>query len=116
WAWGRRRSQSGICAMTERAAARTAPTTSAISFAATARNVGRSTILRLPDDASARLPSRGQVAVEGVMNRHAFRTVLEPDGRRGHWVKVDERLRQALALREGDTVAVEVEPIKHWPE
>jgi hypothetical protein len=51
-----------------------------------------------------------------MMNRRAFQTVLEPDGRRGHWLKVDKRLRQALALGEGDTVAVEVEPTKDWPE
>jgi hypothetical protein len=102
--------------MAERTPARTAPTTSAICFEAQARKVDRWTILRLPDDASAKLPSRGQVAIEGVMNRRAFQTVLEPDGRRGHWLKVDQRLRQALALGEGDTVAVEVEPTKDWPE
>ena len=102
--------------MTERTPARTAPTMSAICFEVQARKVGRWMILRLPDDASAKLPSRGQVAVKGMMNRRAFQTVLEPDGRRGHWLKVDKRLRQALALGEGDTVAVEVEPTKDWPE
>ena len=76
------------------------------------REIGRWTILRLPDDASAKLPSRGQVAVKGLMNRHAFQTVLEPDGGRGHWLKVDKNLRQALAVSEGDTVVVEVEPTK----
>ena len=50
------------------------------------------------------------------MNRHGFRTVLEPDGRRGHWLKVDKQLRQVLAVSEGDTVVVEVEPTKDWPE
>jgi len=52
----------------------------------------------------------------GVIDRHAFQTVLEPDGRRGHWLKVDKKLRQVLGLSEGDTVAVEVEPTKDWPE
>jgi hypothetical protein len=80
------------------------------------QKIGRWSILRLPDDASAKLPSRGQVAVKGVINRRAFQTVLEPDGRRGHWLKVDKRLRQALALSEGETVALEVEPSKDWPE
>ena len=79
--------------MAERAPARTTPETSAIRFEGEMRKIGRSTILRLPDDASARLPSRGQVAVKGVMNRHAFQAVLEPDGRRGHWLRVDTKLR-----------------------
>src|SRR5207342_753649 len=102
--------------MAERAPARTAPDTSAICFEAEPRKTGRWTIVTLPDDASAKLPSRGQVAVKGVMNSHAFQTVLEPDGRKGHWLKVDEKLRQALGVKEGDTVAVEVHPTKEWPE
>jgi hypothetical protein len=90
--------------------------TSAISFEAGVQSIRGSTILRLPDDASGKLPSRGQVAVKGTMNGHAFQTVLEPDGRRGHWLKFDKKLRQALAVSEGDTVAIEVEPTKDWPE
>jgi len=98
--------------MAEKTRARTV-NTSAIRFDAQLRQIARRTILRLPDDASAKLPSRGQVAVKGVMNRHGFQTVLEPDGRRGHWLKVDKKLRQVLAVGEGDTVVVEVEPARH---
>ena len=68
--------------MAERTSAHNASGTSAIRFEARVQSNGGSTILRLPDDASAKLPSRGQVAVKGVMNGHAFQTVLEPDGRR----------------------------------
>ena len=92
------------------------PETRAIRFDAELRTIGRWTIVTLPDAASAQLPSRGQVAVSGVMNRHAFHTVLEPDGRRGHWLKVDEELQHALALRGGESVAVQVEPAQDWPE
>jgi hypothetical protein len=87
-----------------------------IHFEARVRGAGRRTLLTLPDDVSARLPSRGQVAVTGRLNQHAFETVLEPDGRRGHWLKVDDRLRDALALSDGETVTVEIEPTKDWPE
>ena len=100
----------------ERTSAPKASSTPAISFEARLQSAGGLTILRLPDDASAKLPSRGQVAVKGVMNGHAFQTVLEPDGRRGHWLKVDKKLRHSLAAGEGDTVAVKVEPAKDWPE
>jgi hypothetical protein len=102
--------------MAEKTSVRNASGTPMIRFEAHVQGTGDSTILRLPDDASAKLPSRGQVAVKGVMNGHAFQTVLEPDGRRGHWLKVDKKLRQALAVGEGDTVALEVEPAKDWPE
>ena len=102
--------------MAERTSARKASATPAIRFEAQVQAAGGATILRLPADASAKLPSRGQVAVTGVMNGHAFQTVLEPDGRRGHWLKVDEKLRQALAVSKGDTAALTVEPAKDWPE
>ena len=102
--------------MAERMSAQKDSGTPVIRFEAQVQRTGGSTILRLPADASAKLPSRGQVAVQGVVNGHAFQTVLEPDGRRGHWLKVDEKLRQALAVSEGETVALNVEPAKDWPE
>jgi Domain of unknown function (DUF1905)/Bacteriocin-protection, YdeI or OmpD-Associated len=102
--------------MAERTRARAALNTPAIRFDAKILEIGGWTILKLPDDASAKLPSRGQVAVKGVMNRHSFQTVLEPDGRRGHWLKVDKKLSRVLAVSEGDTVTVEVDPTKDWPE
>jgi hypothetical protein len=102
--------------MAERTSARKDSGTPVIRFEAQAQGAGGSTILRLPDDASAKLPSRGQIAVRGVMNGHAFQAVLEPDGQRGHWLKVDNKLRQALAVSEGDTVIIKVEPARDWPE
>ena len=110
------RSESGSRAMAERTAARKTSSASAIRFAAQVQPARGSAILRLPADASAKLPSRGQVAVTGVVNGHAFQAVLEPDGRRGHWLKVGEELRQALAASDGDTVSLTVEPAKDWPE
>jgi hypothetical protein len=102
--------------MAERTSGRKASGPPVIRFEAQVLRTGGSTILRLPDDASAKLPSRGQVAVKGVMNGHAFQAVIEPDGRRGHWLKVDKKLRQALAVSGSDTVVLSVEPAKDWPE
>ncbi|HKV88669.1 MAG TPA: DUF1905 domain-containing protein, partial [Candidatus Dormibacteraeota bacterium] len=73
-----------------------------IRFEATADAIDRWTIVRLPERASAKLPSRGQVAVRGTINGHEFETVLEPDGAGGHWLRIDARLRRAAALRVGD--------------
>ena len=47
-------------------------------------------LVQLPLPASKKLPSRGQVAVQGTLNGHAFDTVLEPDGEFGRaaaWLK-----------------------------
>jgi hypothetical protein len=87
-----------------------------IRFDATLDTIEKSTILRLPEKASSKLPSRGQVAVQGTLNGHAFQTVLEPDGSAGHWMRVDGRLQRAAAVSAGDTAILEVEPVKDWPE
>ncbi|NNH72952.1 DUF1905 domain-containing protein [Nocardia uniformis] len=87
-----------------------------ISFDAPVERIGERIIVRLPDDASSRLPSRGQVAVDASAGQSAFRTVLEPDGRRGHWLRIDEELQRVLEVGEGDVMAVEIEPAEDWPE
>ena len=87
-----------------------------IRFDATLQTIDRSTILRLPKDASAKLPSRGQVAVKGTINGRPFQAVVEPDGNLGHWLKVDGKLKRASALGGGDTATLELEPLKDWPE
>ena len=87
-----------------------------IRFDATPYTIGRSTILRLPDKASVKLPSRGQVAVQGTINGHRFQTVLEPDGNFGHWMRLDGKLQQTAALSAGDTAKLEIESLRDWPE
>ena len=87
-----------------------------IRFDATLYTIGKWTILRLPEKASGRLPSRGQVAVQGTVNGHGFQAVLEPDGNSGHWLMVDVELQRAAALGAGDTATLEIEPLKDWPE
>jgi hypothetical protein len=87
-----------------------------IRFDATLYTIDKSTILRLPDKASGQLPSRGQVAVEGTINGHGFRTVLEPDGNSGHWMRIDGKLQRTAALSAGDTATLEIETLKDWPE
>lgn len=88
----------------------------AVRFDATLATIDGSTILRLPESASDKLPSRGQVAVRGTINDHAFQTVLEPDGRFGHWMRVDDELQEIAGIGAGDTAKLEVEPNKEWPE
>ena len=87
-----------------------------IRFDATLYTIDKSTVLRLPATASKKLPSRGQVAVQGKINGHRFKTVLEPDGNFGHWMRIDRKLRENAALRAGDSAALEIESVKEWPE
>jgi len=87
-----------------------------IRFETTLHTIDTLTILRLPEKASEKLPSRGQVAVQGTINGYEFQTVLEPDGCSGHWMRVDEELQQAASISEDDTAALEVEATKDWPE
>jgi hypothetical protein len=82
-----------------------------IRFDATLFTIDKSTLLRLPGKASVKLPSRGQVAVEGTINGHRFKTVLEPDGESGHWMRIDRKLQESAALRVGDSAALEIESV-----
>lgn len=88
----------------------------AIRCAARAVWLNGQPILRLPAAASAALPSRGQVAVTGTINGQLFQTVVEPDGRRGHWIKLDERLPTTHELVAGQDVTLSLTPAKDWPE
>jgi hypothetical protein len=89
---------------------------SPIRFDATLYAIDKSTVLRLPEKASKKLPSRGQVAVQGTINGHRFETVLEPDGSFGHWMRIDRQLQQTTGLHAGDTATLEIESRKDWPE
>ena len=80
------------------------------------QQIGARLIVRLPGEVSDEMPSRGQVAVDAQLNGHAFGTVLEPDGRKGHWISIDEHLRNALSLRHKEQVTVQLETSTQWPE
>lgn len=84
----------------------------AIDCLAAVQRIGDRTILRLTDEASARLPSRGQVAVTATIGGQSFETVVEPDGLRGHWLSIDG----APALADGDTVNLGLRLTDGWPE
>ncbi|GAB10725.1 hypothetical protein GOARA_061_01650 [Gordonia araii NBRC 100433] len=89
-----------------------AKTATAIEFDGRVEQIGDRLIVRLPDEASAQLSSRGQVAAAVIVGGHSAQTVVEPDGRRGHWLPVDE----VAGVVAGDDVPVRIEPTKEWPE
>jgi hypothetical protein len=89
---------------------------STIRFEAKLFKIGSWTILKLPESASAKLPSRALTMVEGTINNHAFKAALEPDGKGSHWFRVDETLQKAAHVKVEDNVTLEMEPTKEWIE
>lgn len=87
-----------------------------ISFTARLTTIDDTTLVCLPTHASERLPSRGQVAVRASIRGHDLETVVEPDGRRGHWIRFDESLRRVAGVRPGDTAEMTLEVSPDWPE
>ena len=87
-----------------------------IRFQAKLIAVGSQTILRLPEAASSKLPSRGMSMVEGTFNGHAFQAPLEPDGMGGHWFRVSNPMLKAARVEVSDSVSVALEPMALWPE
>ena len=77
---------------------------------------GSWTFLTLPKNASAKLPSRGVTAIEGTINGVPFQAVLEPDGRKSHWLKVERKLREAAGADAGELVTLEIAPAAKEPE
>ena len=92
------------------------PTDSETRFEAPVASVSDQLIVRLTGDASSALPSRGQVAVTGTIDDHAFATVVEPDGLRGHWIKLGDLKPAPRTLAVGQQVTVTLTPAGDWPE
>jgi hypothetical protein len=87
-----------------------------IRFQAKLTTIGSQTILRLPEVASRKLPSRGMSVVEGTCNGHAFQAPLEPDGMGSHWFRVSNTMLKAARAEGGDSVSIALEPMAPWPE
>ena len=75
---------------------------------------GALTLLRLPRSASAKLPSRGMVMIEGTLNGARFQAPLEPDGEGSHLLVVDKAQRKTAGP--GDTVTLAIRPSEDWLE
>jgi hypothetical protein len=95
---------------------------SAIQFETQLRKINSWTILHLPEDASAKLPTRSMVMVAGTINDVPFKALLEPDGKYGnglkpsHWFRPENKLLDGAHVKAGDTVQVTLEPTKDWIE
>lgn len=96
-------------------------TAAAIRFTATLQRPAqpkgaRWRFLVLPKAASATLPTRSMVTVEGRFCGQPFQATLEPDGAGSHWLKVEKRLLDAAGVDAGDAVKLEIAPVAKEPE
>lgn len=74
------------------------------------------TIVRIPEEESVKLPSRGQISIQMTIDGHVSQTVLEPDGYWSHWFRLDDKKQKELGVQAGDTISVAITPVKEWPE
>ena len=74
------------------------------------------TFLRLPQEASNRLPTRSMVSVEGTVNGCPFSATLEPDSEGGHWLKVEPVWREGAKAQPGTDVDLTIHPASVEPE
>ncbi len=72
--------------------------------------------LVLPAIASAKLPARSMVTVEGTLAGQAFQATLEPDGEGSHWMKVEKALHEAAGVAASDSIELVIAPVKEEPE
>lgn len=70
----------------------------------------------LPAEASAKLPRRGRTTVEGSINGKEFRALLEPDGQKSHWLRIDRELLEAAGAGFGDVAEFEIRAVEQEPE
>lgn len=77
---------------------------------------GSWTLVALPKNATAKLPSRGMTMVEGTINGFPFRAALEANGKGSHRLKVSKAVRAAAGADLAATVTVEITRAGKEPE
>jgi Bacteriocin-protection, YdeI or OmpD-Associated/Domain of unknown function (DUF1905) len=70
----------------------------------------------LPHEASAKLPRRGRITISGAINGHSFKALLEPDGQKSHWLRIDKNLLEASRARVGNDAHFEIMAMEQEPE
>jgi hypothetical protein len=65
-------------------------------------------LLAVPEWVSEKFPPRDSSRVEGVINGHPFRAVLEPDSSGGHRLRVNKAMLKGAGADAGDTVRLAI--------
>ena len=85
-----------------------------IQFTEKPIQIGTAKIILLPKTVSAKLPSRGMVMVDGIINKLHLKIPLEPDGKGSHWFKIDKTISKAAGS--DNSITLTIEATKEWPE
>lgn len=70
----------------------------------------------VPKHASAMLPRRGRLTVDASINGLAFRVLLEPDGQKSHWLKIDQSVLEASGATFGELARFDIRALAQEPE
>lgn len=70
----------------------------------------------LPREASEKLPRRGRTSIEGTINGKKFSALLEPDGKKSHWLKIEEKLLKRAGIGIGNVAQFEIQAVAKEPE
>ena len=70
----------------------------------------------LPREVSAKLPRRGRITASVVMNGHRFEAMLEPDGRKSHWLRIAREQLESSGSEVGNEAEFEIAAAEQEPE
>lgn len=70
----------------------------------------------LPLEVSEIFPRRGRTTANVLINDHLFQIMLEPDGNKSHWLKIDKPTLIKASMNHGDLISFQVTPVNEEPE
>lgn len=70
----------------------------------------------LPREASARLPRRGRITVSVAMDGTRFQAMLEPDGQKSHWLRIDEDVLDTSGVAIGSEARFDISAVGQEPD
>ena len=68
------------------------------------------TFVTMPKAASAQLPARGRIPVEGTINGFKFRSSAFPDGEGSHNIQINTGMREGARAAVGETAEFAISP------
>lgn len=70
----------------------------------------------LPGEVSAKLPRRGRTSIEGTINAEVFEALLEPDGQKSHWLRLEDDLLRRAGVQGGEEASFRIQSMAREPE
>ncbi len=70
----------------------------------------------LPHEVSTTLTRRGRITVLAKINDYAFNVLLEPDGNKSHWLRIEQNQLMLAKADVGIDVNVNITPLDNEPD